>query len=116
MPAYEYRHVVGFHETSLVGNVYFSHYVTWQGHCRENFLHDHSPQVVELLNRREVAFFTANCSCEYIGDWGFSALDEVVIRMRLVKFRGGRMSLAFEYAKAAEPEKLVARGTQEVHC
>lgn len=116
MPAYETRHVVGFQETSLVGNVYFSHYVEWQGHCRERFLHEYAPGVVELLSRREVAFFTANCSCEYRGDWGFSALDEVVVRMRLAKFRGGRMNLAFEYANAREPGTLVATGAQEVHC
>ena len=116
MPAYECRHVVGFQETSLVGNVYFSHYIEWQGHCRERFLHEHAPAVVELLSRREVAFFTANCSCEYRGDWGFSALDEVVLRMRLAKFRGGRMNLAFEYVNARDPAVLIAVGSQEVHC
>jgi enediyne biosynthesis thioesterase len=116
MPAYEYRHAVAFQETSLVGNVYFSHYVLWQGHVREHFLHEPAPAVVELLRRREVAFFTANCSCEYRGDWGFSALDEVLVRMRLVKFRGGRMSLAFEYANAKAPDAIVAVGSQEVHC
>jgi enediyne core biosynthesis thioesterase len=116
MPAYEHRHIVGFQETSLVGNVYFSNYVLWQGHCREHFLHEFAPEVVGLLSRREVAFFTANCSCEYIGEWGFSALDEVLVRMRLSKFRGGRMSLGFEYVDVHHPTKLVARGTQDVNC
>jgi enediyne biosynthesis thioesterase len=116
MPAYEHRHVVGFQETSLVGNVYFSNYLLWQGHCRERFLHEFAPEVAELLSRREVAFFTSNCSCEYIGEWGFSALDEVLVRMRLTKFRGGRMSLSFEYVDARAPNKLVARGAQDVNC
>ena len=31
---YEYRHVVGFEETNLVGNVYYVNYVRWQGRCR----------------------------------------------------------------------------------
>ncbi len=116
MPPYEYRHAVGFAETSLVGNVYFASYIEWQGTCRERFLSEHARDSVERLMRREVAFFTRNCSCEYIGEWGFTALDEVLVRMRLERFRGGRMTLAFEYAHADRPDELVARGTQEVAC
>ena len=71
MAAYEYAHVVGFQETSLVGNVYFTNYLLWQGHCRELFLRDHAPDVVGMLERREIAFFTRSCSCEYVGDWGY---------------------------------------------
>jgi enediyne biosynthesis thioesterase len=116
MPAYEYRHVVSFQETSLVGNVYFSNYLLWQGHCREKFLHDFARETAELLARRELAFFTANCQAEFFGDFGFRALDEVLVRMRLERFRGGRMSLSFEYARADRPSELLARGAQEVHC
>ena len=32
-PYYEYRHLVGFEETDLVGNVYYVNYVRWQGRC-----------------------------------------------------------------------------------
>jgi hypothetical protein len=28
---FEWRHVVSFGETNLVGNVYYAHYLTWQG-------------------------------------------------------------------------------------
>ena len=31
MRAYEYRHVVGFEETNLIGNVYYVNHVRWQG-------------------------------------------------------------------------------------
>ena len=41
--AYEYRLVVGFEETNLVGNVYFVNHLRWQGKCREMFLRDHAP-------------------------------------------------------------------------
>ena len=34
MRAYEYRHVVGFEETNLIGNVYYANHVRWQGRCR----------------------------------------------------------------------------------
>jgi len=116
MPAFECRHVVGFGETSLVGNAYFSHCLAWQGTCRERFLFEHAPEVAGLLSNQEVAFFTARCSCDYLAPWGFGPLDPVLIRMRLERFRGGRMSLAFEYVDERSPERLVARGTQEVHC
>jgi enediyne biosynthesis thioesterase len=116
MPAYEYRHVVGFEETSLVGNVYFSNYFLWQGHCRELFLRDHCPEVLEQLSQREVAFFTRSASCDYVGDWGFAALDEVLVRMKLARFRGGRMSLHFSFSTARAPDEVVAHGTQEVYC
>lgn len=116
MPDYEWKHVVGFGETNVMGNVYFSHYFEWQGHCRECFLLDHAAPVIGALERRELAFFTRSASCEYVGDWGFSALDQIVLRMRLSGLRGGRMTLGFEYARAAAPAELVARGSQEVHC
>lgn len=116
MPAYEYEHVVGFEETSLIGNVYFTNYLLWQGHCREVFLRDHAPEVMQLLTRREVAFFTKSCSCDFGGDFGFSALDRVLVEMRLAKFRGGRMTLDFTYAKLERREEIVATGSQEVYC
>jgi enediyne biosynthesis thioesterase len=116
MPVYEHRHVVGFEETSLVGNVYFTNYFLWQGHCRELFLREHCPEVLDLLACRDVAFFTRSATCDYVGDWGFAGLEEVLVRMRLSHFRGGRMSLEFTYSRADSPDVVVARGTQEVHC
>ena len=35
MRTFEYRHVIGFEETNLVGNVYYANHVRWQGRCRE---------------------------------------------------------------------------------
>lgn len=116
MPAYEWMHVVGFGETNVMGNVYFSHYFDWQGTCRESFLLDHAPETIKLLERKELAFFTRSASCEYVGDHGFGGLERIVLRMRLESFRGGRMMLGFTYARANAPDELVAHGTQEVHC
>lgn len=116
MPDFEWTHVVGFGETNVMGNVYFSHYFDWQGACRESFLLDHAPETIPLLERKELAFFTRSASCEYIGDHGFSALDRIVLRMRLKRFRGGRMTLGFTYARANAPNDVVAHGEQEVHC
>ena len=46
---YEYRHIVGFEETNLVGNVYYVNYLRWQGRCREMFLSERAPDVLAEL-------------------------------------------------------------------
>ena len=112
MRAYEYRHRVGFEETSLVGNVYFVNHLSWQGRCREMFLSEHAPQVLEEMHRG-LALITTRCSCEYLGE--LAAFDEVVLRMRLGDQRQNRMTLLFEYWKRdAAGESLVARGEQGI--
>lgn len=52
---YTIQHLVTFDETNLVGNVYFAHYLRWQGHCRERFLADHAPGVLAAFSRQTVA-------------------------------------------------------------
>ena len=37
MKYYEYRHLVAFEESNLVGNVYYVNHLRWQGRCRELF-------------------------------------------------------------------------------
>ena len=51
MPAFEYQHIVGFEETNLIGNVYYVNHVRWQGRCREMFLHEKAPEVLDLLEQ-----------------------------------------------------------------
>jgi len=113
-PAYEYRHVVGFEETNLVGNVYYAHHVRWQGRCREMFLREHAPEVLRQLGGG-LALVTTRVSCEYFAE--LAALDEVVVRMRLGAVAQNRVSMRFEYWRGgAGGEELVARGEQEVAC
>ncbi|MBV8314154.1 MAG: acyl-CoA thioesterase, partial [Planctomycetaceae bacterium] len=97
MRAYEYRHVVGFEETNLVGNVYFVNHLRWQGRCRELFLRDHAPEVLAQLSEG-LSLVTTRCSCEYLAE--LAAYDEVVVRMRLADLAQNRITLAFEYWKA----------------
>lgn len=112
--AYEYRHVVGFEETNLVGNVYYVNHLRWQGRCREMFLHDNAPGVLEELDGN-LALATVRCSCDYLGE--LRAFDEIVIRMRLESLAQNRIALDFEYWRCSEDgEELVARGRQEVAC
>lgn len=112
--AYEYRHVVGFEETNLVGNVYYAHHVRWQGRCRELFLRDHAPGLLGDL-AGGLALVTTRVSCEYLAE--LAALDEVRVRMRLGGMAQNRVSMRFEYwRRAGGGEELVARGEQEVAC
>jgi enediyne biosynthesis thioesterase len=112
--AYEYRHIVGFEETNLVGNVYYVNHVSWQGRVRELFLRDHAPDIIAELSRG-LSLATVRVSCEYLSE--LTAFDEVIIRMRLGELTQSRMTLRFEYWRAGKSgEELVARGEQEVAC
>jgi enediyne biosynthesis thioesterase len=61
MRAYEYRHIVGFEETNVVGNVYYASHIRWQGRCREMFLRDHAPGVLHQLGEG-LRLVTTHCS------------------------------------------------------
>jgi len=114
-PAYEHRHVVGFEETNLVGNVYYANHVRWQGRCREMFLRDHAPAVLDYL-ANGLALVTTRVSCEYLAE--LRAFDEVAVRMRLGGVAQNRVVMRFEYWRLAGGDggELVARGEQEVAC
>lgn len=111
---YEYRHIVGFEETNLVGNVYYVNHLSWQGRCRELFLREHVPELVTLI-ADGLLLITTHCACDYLSE--LFAFDEVVVRMRLVALAQGRLSLGFEYWRegSCDPE-LVARGEQSIAC
>jgi enediyne biosynthesis thioesterase len=111
---YEYRHVVGFEETNLVGNVYYVNHLRWQGRCRELFLREHAPDVVALL-ADGLSLVTTHCACDYLAE--VAAFDEIVIRMRLGTLAQTHLSLEFEYWRAApDGDQLVARGDQQIAC
>lgn len=111
--AYELRHTVSFAETNLVGNVYFTRHLEWQGRCREMFLRDHCPEVLEAL-REDLALITLNCRCEYFAE--LSAFDDISLRMRLGEVKQNRLVLDFDYFRVEPNDKatLVARGQQQL--
>lgn len=78
MKAYEYQHTVSFEETNLVGNVYCANYLLWQGRCREMFLRDHAPEILQDL-MQGLALVTVRVSCDYLSE--LFAFDEVILRM-----------------------------------
>lgn len=112
MRAYEYRHVVSFEETNFTGNVYFSNHVSWQGRCREMFLREHAPDVLnEIANG--LSLITTRVSCEYFDE--LRAFDEIVIKMYVQEVGPGRVTMTFNYFRVSEAgEQLVARGEQHV--
>ena len=110
MRAYEYRHVVGFEETNLIGNVYYANHVRWQGRCREMFLRDRAPEIIEAL-KHGLVLVTTRVSCEFMSE--LVAFDEVILRMRLGELGQNRITMNFEYWRG---EELIARGEQQVAC
>jgi enediyne biosynthesis thioesterase len=111
---YEYKHIVGFEETNLVGNVYYTNHLAWQGRCREMFLRENAPDLIPELSRG-LSLATVRCSCEYFAE--LAAFDEIFVRMRLLELVQNRIDLAFEYFRLRDgQEQLVARGQQQVAC
>ncbi|WP_007023580.1 acyl-CoA thioesterase [Saccharomonospora iraqiensis] len=111
MSEYVLRHRVMFDETNLVGNVYFAHYLHWQGHCREAFLAEHAPGVLHEVRTGELVMVTVSCSMEYFVE--VFALEEIDIGMTLRGSAGNRVEMDYEFRRA---EQLVARGQQVVSC
>lgn len=114
MRAYEYRHIVGFEETNLIGNVYYVNHVRWQGRCREMFLRDRAPEVIEAL-KHGLVLVTTRVSCEFMTE--LVAFDEIILRMRLGELGQNRITMKFEYWRHTPAgEEMVARGEQQVAC
>jgi len=112
--SYSYLHTVSFEETNLIGNVYFTRHLSWQGRCRELFLRDHAPEVIDEL-RGDLRLVTLNVSCEYFAE--VHALDTIDIQMRLAQQHRHRIKLRFDYLlQGGAPGMLVARGLQEIAC
>jgi enediyne core biosynthesis thioesterase len=111
---FEYRHVVGFEETNLVGNVYYVNFLRWQGRCREMFLRDKAPEVLDEV-RDGLKLFTLRCECDYLAE--ITAFDELAIRMRLRELTQTQILFGFDYVRLNDGlEQLVATGRQRVAC
>jgi len=111
---YEIRHTVGFEETNLVGNVYYVNYLRWQGRCREMFLKERAPAVLEDL-QDDLKLFTLKAECEFFSE--ITAFDELAVRMYLDELTQTQIEFAFDYVKIKNGEEtLVARGRQRIVC
>lgn len=113
MRSFEYRHVVGFEETNLVGNVYYVNHLRWQGRAREMFLRQYAPELLAELGHG-LALVTLHCSCQYLGE--LKPFDQVVVRMFLRAIAQNRIAMRFEYWREGAKDELVGRGEQEIAC
>jgi enediyne biosynthesis thioesterase len=111
---YEIRHIVGFEETNLVGNVYYVNYLRWQGRCREMFLKEKAPGVLAEL-RDDLKLFTLKVECEFFAE--ITAFDELSVRMRLEELTQTQIQFSFDYVQLKNGlENIVARGRQRIAC
>src|SRR5262245_1038920 len=112
MQYFEYRFSLGFQETNVVGNVYFANYFLWQGKCREEFLRQHAPQVLDEF-KKGYGMITQECACSFIQE--AFAFQRILIRMGLERLMRTGMSMTFDYYRE-EGEggdlTLLARGRQ----
>lgn len=112
MKKYEYQYVVSFEDTNLVGNVYFAKFISWQGKCREFFIKEKVPDILELMEKNDISIITLNCSCNYLAE--LRAFDEIIISLELDKIINNRILMLFQYFKKGSNLKLVATGTHEI--
>ncbi|MGK5550570.1 acyl-CoA thioesterase [Actinomadura kijaniata] len=111
---YEYRHVVDFKETDVVGNVYHANYVRWQQRCCGMFLLEHASDVLGELGD-DLKLVTVDSECDHLSE--VTAFEEVAIRLRLEELTPDRIDFAFDYVRVGpDAEELVARGRQRVVC
>jgi len=110
MRTYQYFHRVLFEETNLVGNVYYANHIKWQGRCREMFLFEHAPDILDLL-KSSLALVTIRCGCDYFEE--MMPFDEIRVEMTLEELTQTRITLHFDYWRG---DALMARGSQQVAC
>ncbi|UFW90539.1 acyl-CoA thioesterase [Bradyrhizobium barranii] len=113
-PYFTYRHIVSFEETNLVGNVYFTRHLSWQGRCREMFLKSHAPTILDELTH-DLRLVTLRVSCEYFEE--LTAFDEIDVQMSLAYLRQHRIGLDFNTFKLQPGGRVcIARGFQQIGC
>lgn len=109
-PCYEYTFIATFEETNVVGNVYFANYVLWQGKCREMFLYEYCPEIVEEISNG-LYLITLDLSAQYISQ--LHAFDKVVMQMSLEAQGESRLLMNFDYFHdKGDTRILVCKGHQ----
>lgn len=110
MEYFDYKTFVGFEETNVVGNVYFSNYFVWQGKCREAFLRKYAPGVLDDF-KAGFGMITKESSVSFQNE--AFAFEDIVVRMSLGKLGRTSVTMMFDYYKAQGDELvLLAQGQQ----
>jgi len=109
---YRYGFVVSFQDTNLVGNVYFSQYFGWQGKCREHFLKDHAPNVLDYF-KAGFGMVTKDSECRFVRE--AFVFDHILIEMFLEDLSRVGVRMRFDYYRQGpEGKLLLAQGSQAV--
>lgn len=107
---YEHRFITTFEETNLVGNIYFANYAVWQGKCREMFIYEYCPEVIDEI-KNGLGLITLDLSLQYVSQ--LFAFDTVVMRMSLEAQSESRLMMNFDYYREdGKNLTLVCRGHQ----
>ena len=107
---FEYKFTTTFEETNVVGNIYFANYLVWQGKCREMFIKEFCPDVLDEINNG-LALITLDVSSKYFNQ--LYAFDQVTMHMNVEAFEKNRMVMNFLYYKDDDGKsELVCQGSQ----
>lgn len=110
MQHFEYRTFVGFEETNVVGNVYFSNYFVWQGKCREAFLRQYAPEVLDDF-KKGFGMITKESSCVFHTE--AFAFQDLLIQMSQERLSRMAVTMVFDYYRVQDDELiLLAQGKQ----
>lgn len=113
-PAWPWQMLVTLQDTNAMRNVYFAHFISWQGRCREAFLAAHAPEVLAELES-DLRLVTLSVSCDFYDE--LRAFDPITIEMRLERVSNNQLTLGFDYLLERDGgRRLAARGKQEVAC
>lgn len=68
------EHLVTYEETNLVGNVYYTNFIKWQGIVRESFLAEHCPSIIDL-SKSGLAMATVRIGTKFLNPaFGFDSV------------------------------------------
>ncbi len=110
MRPYRYPLVVSFQDTNVVGNVYFAQYFAWQGKCREAFLREHTPQILDDF-KAGFGIITKDAQCQFVRE--ARAFDELLIEMFLDDLTPLSVTMRFDYYRRESTGRvLLAQGSQ----
>ncbi len=99
--------------TNLAGNIYFSNYFTWQGHLRDRYLFNRSPEQYRKMNRNG-QFVCVHCRVNHLRE--AMPFDQVLVTMKLRRLYECGIELYFEYFRVeSNGEKVkLAQGDHTV--
>ena len=107
---FEYRHLVTFGDTNVVGNVYFTNFFIWQGKSREALLAQFYPEIADDL-RQGFGMITEFAHQDFSHE--AVLFDEILVRMTVTALSRTRIEFDFEFLRGKD-SKLLSTGKQAV--